>query len=122
MPSAYIWPNVAAICDEPWQPTIVYPARGIEELWQAPEVPPASLARLLGRTRALILASVDRPISTAALAALTELSPAGASRHLVALRDAGLVSTTRRGHEVLYRRTALGNALLRRRLDVGHTS
>jgi hypothetical protein len=32
MPSAYLWPNVAAIVEEPWQPTIVYPADGIAEL------------------------------------------------------------------------------------------
>jgi branched-chain amino acid transport system permease protein len=67
---------------------------------------------LLGRTRALVLAGLDRPLSTTALAALIELSAAGASRHLLSLRDAGLVSTTRHGHEVRYSRTALGSALL----------
>jgi hypothetical protein len=34
MPSAYLWPNVATIVDEPWLPTIVYPARGIADLWE----------------------------------------------------------------------------------------
>jgi len=67
---------------------------------------------VLGRTRALILASLDQPLSTSALAALIELSPAGISRHLLALRDAGLVSTTRHGHEVRYGRTDLGADLL----------
>jgi DNA-binding transcriptional ArsR family regulator len=112
MPSAYVWPDVAAIVDEPWLPTIVYPARGIAELWRSPTMPPDTLARLLGRTRALVLASLDQPLSTTALAALIELSPAGASRHLLALRDAGLVSTTRHGHEVRYSQTELGSALL----------
>jgi DNA-binding transcriptional ArsR family regulator len=112
MPSAYLWPYVTAIVDEPWQPTIVYPARGIAELWRAPTTPPDALARLLGQTRALVLAGLDQPLSTTALAALIELSPAGASRHLLALRDSGLVSATRHGHEVRYRRTALGSALL----------
>jgi DNA-binding transcriptional ArsR family regulator len=114
MPSAYLWPKVAAIVDEPWQPTIVYPARGTAGLWRAPAPPPDALARLLGRTRALVLASLDEPLSTTALAALVELSPAGASRHLLALRDAGLVSATRHGHEVRYGRTDLGSALLHR--------
>src|SRR5262245_11825174 len=114
MPSAYAWPSVVAIVDEPWLPTIVYPARGIAELWRAPTAPPDALDRLLGRTRALILASLDRPLSTTALAALIELSPAGVSRHVLALRDAGLVSTARHGHEVRYSRTGLGSALLRR--------
>jgi DNA-binding transcriptional ArsR family regulator len=115
MPSAYMWPKVAAVVDEPWLPTIVYPARGVAELWRSPSAPPDGLARLLGRTRALVLASLDRPLSTTALAALIELSPAGASRHLVALRDAGIVSSNRQGHEVRYRRTELGSALLHRR-------
>jgi len=112
MPSAYLWPYVAAVVEEPWLPTIVYPARGIAELWRAPTVPRDALARLLGRTRALVLAGLDRPLSTTALAALIELSPAGTSRHLLALRDAGLVSTARHGHEVRYGRTGLGSDLL----------
>ena len=114
MPSVFLWPDVVVIADEPWLPTIAYPARGVERLWSTPTVSPEALARLLGRTRALVLASLDRPLSTTALAAALELSPAGASRHLLALRDAGLVSTARRGHEVRYTRTALGTALLRR--------
>jgi DNA-binding transcriptional ArsR family regulator len=118
MPSAYLWPYVAAIVDEPWLPTIVYPARGIDDLWRDPTAPPDALARLLGRTRALVLASLDQALSTTTLAALLELSPAGASRHLLALRDVGLVSTDRRGHEIRYSRTELGSALLRQRQAV----
>lgn len=113
MPSAFHGPKVAAIVDEPWLPTIAYPARGIGELWLKRAGSPAALARLLGRTRALVLTSLDEPLSTTTLAALIELSPAGASRHLLALRDAGLVSTTRHGHEVRYSRTTLGSALVR---------
>lgn len=113
MPSAYLWPAVAAVTDEPWQPTIAYPAQGIAELWRAPTAPPQALARLIGRTRALVLASLDQPSSTQAVAALVGLSPAGASGHLTAMRDAGLLATTRHGHEVLYRRTALGTTLAR---------
>jgi DNA-binding transcriptional ArsR family regulator len=112
MPSAYTWPHVSAVLQEPWQPTIIYPARGIAELWQAPTAASDALVRLLGRTRALILASLELPLSTTALAALIEVSPAGASRHLLTLRDAGLIAPTRHGHEVRYRRTALGSALL----------
>ena len=113
MPSAYVWPAVAAIVDEPWQPTIAYPAQGIAELWRAPTAPPEALARLIGRTRALVLASLERPASTQVVAAQLGLSPAGTSGHLIALRDAGLLTTTRHGHEVLYSRTALGTSLVR---------
>lgn len=113
MPSAYLWPHVAAIIEEPWLPTIIYPATGIAGLWQAAAPPPGALGRLLGRTRALVLIAVDQPLSTTALAAMTGLSPAGVSRHLLALRDTRLVSTARHGHEVRYHRTELGSALLR---------
>lgn len=112
MPSAYLWPHVAAIIEKPWLPTIIYPATGIAGLWQAPAAPPGALGRLLGPTRALILTALDQPRSTTALAAAIELSPAGVSRHLLALRDAGLLATARHGHEVRYRRTELGSALL----------
>jgi DNA-binding transcriptional ArsR family regulator len=115
MPTAFHGPKVAAIVDEPWLPTIAYPARGTAELWRTPTGSPAALSRLLGRTRANVLTSLDEPLSTTTLAALMELSPAGVSRHLLALRDAGLVATTRHGHEVRYGRTSLGSALLRGR-------
>ena len=61
MPSAYAWPVVAAIVDGPWQPTLVYPARGVAELWAVPTPPPRALARLLGQTRALLLVSLEPP-------------------------------------------------------------
>jgi DNA-binding transcriptional ArsR family regulator len=108
-----MWPHVAAVVDEPWQPTIIYPARGVAELWQATAQPSEALARLLGRTRARVLTLLEHPMSTLAVAARLELSPAGASRHLIALRDAGLIAGGRRGHEVRYARTELGAALLR---------
>jgi DNA-binding transcriptional ArsR family regulator len=113
MPSAYTWPTVAAIVDEPWQPTIVYPARGIADLWQQAAPPPDALVRLLGRTRALLLARLDRPTSTGTLAALHGLSPSGTSKHLIAMRDAGLITGTRHGHEIRYARTRLGTELSR---------
>jgi hypothetical protein len=113
MPSAFSWPSVIAITAQPWQPTIAYPARGIAGLWQAPPPAPRALVRLLGQTRATLLASLDSPASTAALARRHGLSPAGVSRHLIALRDAGLASGTRHGHEVRYARTRLGTELIR---------
>jgi DNA-binding transcriptional ArsR family regulator len=115
MPSAFLWPHVAAITDRPWLPTIAYPARGIEHLWRTPSATPEALAHLLGRTRAIVLASLDQPLSTTTLAALIGLSPAGASRHLIALRDSGLVSTIRHGHEIHYRMSELGLTLLHAR-------
>jgi DNA-binding transcriptional ArsR family regulator len=112
MPSAFIWPAVAVIVDPPWQPTIAYPAPGVELLWEPVSGPPEALERLLGRTRALVLAAIERPLSTTAIARRHSLSASSVSSHLAALRDAGLAATTRRGHEVLYRRSPLGDRLL----------
>lgn len=113
MPSAFVWPTPAVIVDPPWQPTIAYPARGVDGLWQeALSAPPGALARILGRSRATLLVDVERPASTTALARGHGLSAGTVSEHLTALRDAGLVEASREGHEVLYRRTPLGDSLV----------
>jgi Family of unknown function (DUF5937) len=122
MPSAFIWPTVVVIIDEPWQPTIAYPARGIADLWRQVTPPPDALARLLGRTRALLLTSLDQSSSATTLAALLSLSLSGVSGHLIAMRDAGLLAGTRHGHEIRYARTPLGSALVRASLSQMPTS
>jgi DNA-binding transcriptional ArsR family regulator len=112
VPSAFVWPNILAVVDPPWQPTLVYPARGIAELWQpAPTARSQPLARLLGATRATLLASLAEPASTTALARRHGLSPATVSEHLSVLEGAGLVAHRRQGRAVHYRPTALGAML-----------
>jgi DNA-binding transcriptional ArsR family regulator len=111
MPSVFIWPMVVWT-DPPSQPTLVYPARGIAELWRPNETPRTeALGRLLGRTRALLLASLNEPASTTALARRHLLSPGTVSEHLSTLRDAGLVVAVRRGRDVSYGQTRLGAQL-----------
>jgi DNA-binding transcriptional ArsR family regulator len=112
MPSAFVWPVVVAIVDPPWQPSIIYPARGVGDLWAAPPAPTAPLGRLLGATRAQLLSALDQPTSTSALAKVYDMSLGNVSGHLTVLRDAGLVTATRVGHEVRYGRTELGEALV----------
>ncbi|TQM01483.1 helix-turn-helix protein [Actinoallomurus bryophytorum] len=111
MPSAFGWPIVTAVVDRPWQPTLIYPVRGIGELLGGRATASAPLARLLGRTRALILTDLADPASTAALAARHGLAASTVSAHLTALEGAGLLTRRRHGHEVRYRRTPLGRAL-----------
>jgi DNA-binding transcriptional ArsR family regulator len=111
MPSAFMWPGLGVVSDRPWQPTVIYPARGIGELWRD-RTAPAALARLLGRTRALLLSELVEPAATTALAERYGLSPGGVSAHLAALYDAGLVGKGRHRHEVRYRRTPLGDAVV----------
>jgi DNA-binding transcriptional ArsR family regulator len=114
MPSAFTWAGPAVIDLPPWQPTLVYPARGIATLWDEGGRAPAALARLLGATRAAVLFSLDAPRSTTELARRLSISAAGTSHHLIALRDAGLVTGRRDGRAMLYVRTATADALLGR--------
>ncbi|EPH42730.1 DUF5937 family protein [Streptomyces aurantiacus] len=112
MPSVFSWPDVISGYDPPWQPTLVYPARGLAGLWSAPaDRAPDALARLLGRNRAAVLTALAEPAGTSALAGRLALAPSSVSAHLTALRDAGLLTSRRYGHQVLYERTPLGVAL-----------
>ncbi|WP_354638755.1 DUF5937 family protein [Kitasatospora camelliae] len=115
MPSAFKWDQVIVVLDRPWQPTLVYPARGLGNLWQ-----PAgghggrALARLVGRTRATLLLGMTEPATTTALAHRYALAAGTVSEHLGVLRDSGLVQGDRHRHEVRYHRTPLGDALAAR--------
>ncbi|MGY3338844.1 hypothetical protein ACVW0K_004943 [Streptomyces filamentosus] len=112
MPSVFIWPEVVSGFEEPWQPTVVYPARGIGGLWSGPrERTPEALARLLGPVRADVLCALDEPLGTTALAHRLGRAPSSVSAHLAVLRDAGLLTSRRYGHQVLYERTPLGIAV-----------
>jgi DNA-binding transcriptional ArsR family regulator len=111
MPSAFGWPIVTAVVDEPWLPTLIYPARGIGAFLGGRAPAGAPLARLLGRTRARILTDLADPASTATLAARHGLAASTVSAHLTALEGAGLLTRRRHGHEVHYRRTPMGQAL-----------
>ncbi|MEV0202803.1 DUF5937 family protein, partial [Nonomuraea sp. NPDC050691] len=113
VPNVFVWPDVVSGFAEPWQPTVIYPARGVGTLWQAPAAgAPGALVRLVGRTRAAILVDLDEPASTTALAHRHGLAPSSVSAHLSVLRDAGLLTARRHGHQVLYERLPLAVALL----------
>lgn len=113
VPSVFVWPQVAYGFDPPWPPTLIYPARGVAALWtREPAGAPDGLARLLGPTRAAVLTALDEPASTTQLVAALHLSVGGVGDHLAALRSAGVVSRARTGRSVLYRRTAVGDALV----------
>lgn len=112
MPSAFAWPDVVVAHDPPWPPTLIYPARGVGDLWTAPSAPSAGLAGVLGATRAGLLIDLARPRTTTGLAARQQLSAAAVSGQLALLRDAGLITSRRAGKEVQYRRTAAADALI----------
>jgi hypothetical protein len=114
VPSAFTWPRPAASVEPPWQPFLVYPARGVGGLWEPGRTaPPAALAALLGARRASVLGALGAPRSTTELARALELSPGSVSQHLSVLREAGLVHGHRVGRSVLYVRSDKGEALTR---------
>ncbi len=114
MPSVFKWEEVVVITEPPWQPTVVYPARGLGGLWEpARGTRAAALARLLGHTRATLLTGLDEPASTTWLAHRHGLAAGTVSEHLTVLRDSGLVTGARHRHEIRYRRTGMGTALVR---------
>ncbi|WP_419993969.1 ArsR/SmtB family transcription factor [Streptomyces boninensis] len=90
-------------------PILNYPARAATR--PTPGTEP--LADLLGPTRAALLTALDHPSSTTALSTTHFLSPATVSYHLGVLLRAGLVTRTRSGRTVLYRRTPEGSRLAR---------
>jgi Helix-turn-helix domain len=111
-PSAFIAPNVLTRIEPP---VVVYPARGTAALLEhgAAENGPA-LSRLIGPTRAEILALLEEPSTTTTLAHRLRRSPGNVADHLAVLRKAGLIARRRVGRRVLYWRTPLGQATLGR--------
>ncbi|WP_217709579.1 DUF5937 family protein [Amycolatopsis sp. Hca4] len=115
VPTAFGWPNLGIgptddTSDPP--PALVYPMLGTAQLWEPATRSPA-VGRLLGTGRASVLAETVVPSTTGSVAHRVGLAPATVSEHLTVLRQAGLVTTARRGREVLYRQTPLATALLR---------
>jgi DNA-binding transcriptional ArsR family regulator len=112
VPAVMTWPNVRKLI-EPYQATLLYPVRGILTLWETGAPPAAdALAALIGRTRAALLTNLGQPASTTHLAHRLSLTPGAISQHLSVLHDCGLVTRSRVGPHVLYRRTPNGDMLL----------
>jgi DNA-binding transcriptional ArsR family regulator len=101
------------VAERPRTPVLVYAARGTAALSARPATDdPAKLGALIGRTRLDVLTSLAHPRTTLELAHLDHRSPATVSYHLGVLADCGLVTSRRNGRGVVYRRTALGDALV----------
>jgi DNA-binding transcriptional ArsR family regulator len=112
VPSAFVV-QVFTWSRPPEPPQLAYPARGTGTLWaHRPVTRSEAIAAVLGRSRTILLAELEAPASTTELARRTGISAAGVSQHLMALRDAGMVSAHRAGRSVLYARTAIAESLL----------
>ena len=111
MPAAFAGHMVYTMTESPTGRSLWYPPRSYGRLWDAAERPSASLAALLGPTRAAVLTLLTVPHTTGEVAAALHLAPATASHHLTTLRDAGLLVGRREGRRLRYFRTGLGESL-----------
>jgi DNA-binding transcriptional ArsR family regulator len=115
VPSAFVWPRTLVLDVEPFVPTLTYAPRGVGRLWEnSRQVKDSPVAKLLGHTRATILAQLDLPMTTTQLACALELAAGTVNGHLKVLEASGLTDTIRAGREVFYRRAGLGEDLLAR--------
>ncbi|WP_036563642.1 ArsR/SmtB family transcription factor [Nocardioides halotolerans] len=113
VPSVFRWPWVALDIRETVPHVVSYGARGAGRVWQRPaREAPAGLPDLIGRSRALILESLDVPRSTTSLAQTLGLSLSTVSEHLSVMAGSGLLESRRDGQRVLYWRTAVGDLLV----------
>ncbi|KUL76244.1 MULTISPECIES: ArsR/SmtB family transcription factor [unclassified Streptomyces] len=113
-PSFFCLRRPVTVADDTLTPVLVYP---IEHtlgwaLQSTGAEGDASLAALIGRTRAAILENVVMGATTGELAMRLGVSGAAVSQHTAVLRQAGLLVSVRRGRYVLHTGTATGLALL----------
>ncbi|NUT96582.1 MAG: helix-turn-helix transcriptional regulator [Saccharothrix sp.] len=108
-PSVLGRPDVVIQVDTPGQLVLYYPAHRVGA---GRDRSSASIARVVGATRAALLADLDTARSTAELASRSGYAPGTVSYHLGALHRARLVTRVRAGRYVLYQRTAHAAGLL----------
>lgn len=96
--------------DIPLRYAVYYPVTGA--LAQIDGRAPDGLGRLVGANRAALLTTLSEPTGTSHLVATTGLPLGSVGGHLRVLLASGLVLRRRSGREVLYWRTALGDALV----------
>lgn len=111
VPTMFRTRTPVSLLDPDLPPVLTYPARR-----PAPSSTPAGiqLEPLMGRTRTAILrTTAEGSRSTTEVARLVGVSQASVSHHTAVLRDAGLISSTRRRNTMLHTVTPLGALLLR---------
>jgi DNA-binding transcriptional ArsR family regulator len=80
--------------------------------WDGGRLPGKGLSAVIGRTRTVVLSSIETGCTTSELARRVGVSVAAASQHATALRGAGLIATRRNGAAVFHTLTQLGAELL----------
>ncbi|WP_234434319.1 ArsR/SmtB family transcription factor [Streptomyces sp. NRRL F-5126] len=117
VPSFFCWRTPVALADPALRPVLVYPISHETATTRPPaDSRPTALAKLVGRTRARVLAACEKGITTGELGRALGVSAASASEHVKALRAASLASSRRDGGRVVHVLSPLGVALLHGRL------
>lgn len=115
IPSVFAWPGTLVLATPAFVRTLTYSPRGIGRLWEHGFATPdeiSPLGALIGATRSCLLVHLDLPMTTTQLSTSLRFAPATLSAHLKVLEGAGLASSFRRGREVFYERTDLGEELV----------
>lgn len=123
-PSFFCRRTAVTLHDPELPPVLVYPAAaelgsaqpGCEAARPAEEQRrhrQLTLGKLVGHTRSVVLQAIGDGATTSELARRAGVSLASASQHAGVMREAGLVTTLRRGNAVLHTVTPLGAALLK---------
>lgn len=116
VPSYFCWDAPVSLADPELPPVLYYPLLheppAQQTGWGDGPVD-GSLSELLGRARAATLRAAAAGATTGELARAVDVSASSASRHATALRNAGLLTSTRHGVTVLHTVTPLGASVLR---------
>jgi DNA-binding transcriptional ArsR family regulator len=112
VPSAFLSHKIMSMHLEPWQPTLIYPARGSANLWSSPLEPSVALEALLGHGCAKVFEALRVPTGTLELAKRLQVAPGNVSHHLKRLVQAGLLESHRQGRVVYYRHSSRAETLL----------
>ncbi|MGY0021341.1 helix-turn-helix domain-containing protein [Streptomyces sp. cg35] len=120
IPSYFCWKGPVSLADPGLPPVLSYSlhrelpigqSRSTAEATGAP-----SLDILLGRARAAVLRAAAAGATTTEAARRAGVTPATATHHTTALRDAGLITSRRHGNTVIHTLTLLGATMLNRNL------
>ncbi|MEU4392725.1 helix-turn-helix domain-containing protein [Kribbella sp. NPDC023855] len=114
-PSYFCWQQPTKLLDTNLPPVLVFPIEGASGLLRLADQEADSLTRLvavLGRTRALMLASTVKEMTTSDLATACGIAVGTASYQTGVLREAGLITSRRDGKAVVHSISNLGRALL----------
>lgn len=114
IPSYFCWKGPVSLADPALPPVLAY------SLHHEPPRPTAgspSLEILLGRARARVLRATAAGATTTEAAHRAGVTPATATHHTTALRDAGLITSHRHGNSVIHTLTLLGATMLSRNME-----